>query len=123
VEEPKTVLVVDDDLVILQIVAAILETEGYRVQRATNGCEGLKLLKDGLPDLILLDVDMPVMDGCSFARELHGRHNSNTPPIVLLTAESNARTLANQIGAVTLLPKPLDFDALVSAVALHTNGA
>lgn len=123
VEESKTVLVVEDDPDILYLEAAALERRGYIVRKASNGCDGLDVIKSGLPDLILLDLNMPVMDGRSFVRELHALHNSSSPPIILVTAEPNALAIADQMGAVAVVPKPFDIGALVGAVAHHCGGA
>lgn len=120
--ESKTVLVVEDDPDILFLEAVALERRGYTVHQASNGFDGLDVIRNGLPDLILLDVGMPVMDGPSFARELHALHNSNTPPIILVTAHSDASLIASQIGAVAVVPKPFDISTLVGAVAHHFTG-
>jgi hypothetical protein len=67
------VLVVDDDPDILDALSEILEVEGYEVQRARNGREALERLEQMLPDVVLLDLMMPVMDGWEFARSLSPR--------------------------------------------------
>src|SRR5436305_15171872 len=74
--EPPCVLVVDDDSYIRDVVAQLLESEGYRVEEATNGVEALTIVNDATrrPDLILLDLMMPVMDGWEFARRMHELH-------------------------------------------------
>ena len=116
--ESKIVLAVDDDPNILELVTLVLEDAGYEVRTASNGCEGLEAIEHGLPDLILLDVSMPVMDGCSFAREFRVLHDSEIP-IVLLTAAPDAKAIAREIGAAGVVRKPFDFDALLSTVGRH----
>ncbi len=118
---PKTVLVIDDDQDIVSLVVMVLEVEGYRVQAAADGREGLQKLRQMMPDLILLDMKMPVMDGWEFAREFRARYGSNVP-IVVLTAAEDARRRAEEIGAVGWIGKPFDLDTLVAVVDRHVRG-
>lgn len=112
---PKTVLVVDDDQDILSIVSLILEEEGFKVETAADGREGLEAVEQGMPDLILLDMKMPIMNGWEFAREFHARYD-NKVPIVVLTAAEDAKKRAEEIGAVGWIGKPFDLDHVVSVV-------
>lgn len=113
--DPKTVLIVDDEVEIVELVALLLETEGYRVETATNGQEGLERVSMGLPDLILLDMKMPVMDGWQFARAFHARYDHQVP-IVVVTAADDARRRAEEIGAVDWVGKPFSLEALAEVV-------
>ncbi len=94
----RSVLVVDDDHDLLHLVAAVLEAEGYRVQVAADGSQALGVLQHSTPDLILLDMRMPVMDGWRFAREYHAKYGKMSP-IVVITASADARKFATAIGA------------------------
>ncbi|MBI2952919.1 MAG: response regulator [Chloroflexi bacterium] len=114
-DNSRTVLVIDDDQDIVSLVAMVLEAEGYTVQTAADGREGLQKLERDMPDLILLDMKMPVMDGWEFAREFHARHDSKVP-IVVLTAAADARRRAEEIGAQGWIGKPFDLDTLVVVV-------
>jgi len=107
------VLVVDDDPDILDALSEILHVEGYEVQRARNGREALQRLEEGLPDLVLLDLMMPVMDGWEFARSLSG---DARPPIIVLSADRNVSSRAREIGAVEWLAKPFELSELLAAV-------
>jgi DNA-binding response OmpR family regulator len=107
------VLVVDDDPDILDALAEILEVEGYEVQRARNGREALQRLEQGLPDLVLLDLMMPVMDGWEFARSLAP---GARPPIIVLSADRNVSVKAKEIGALGWLAKPFELTELLAAV-------
>ena len=70
------VLIVDDEVVIAEAIAAVLRDEGYEVTTATNGQEGLARMREYLPCLVLLDLQMPVMDGFEFRRrQLHEREH------------------------------------------------
>jgi DNA-binding response OmpR family regulator len=110
---PRRVLVVDDDPDILDALSEILEVEGYDVQRARNGREALQRLEQSLPDLVLLDLMMPVMDGWEFARSLAP---GARPPIIVLSADRNVSAKAKEIGALGWLAKPFELSELLEAV-------
>jgi DNA-binding response OmpR family regulator len=116
------VLVVDDDPDILEVVGLTLSASGYRVSRARNGREALALLAQELPQLILLDIKMPVMDGPTFAAELR-RLYDHLVPVLVLTASEDARRWARDVGADGWIPKPFDIDDLIAAVHRHTQAA
>ena len=107
------VLVVDDDPDILDALSEILEVEGYEVQRARNGREALQRLEHAPPDLVLLDLMMPVMDGWEFARSLDP---GARPPIIVLSADRNVSAKAKEIGALGWLAKPFELSDLLAAV-------
>ncbi len=114
-----TILVVDDDPAILSTVADILEFEGYKVEVAANGAEGLRVLERVRPKLVLLDMRMPILDGWDFARALRDR--GITLPILVMTAAQDARRWAQEIGAAGYVSKPFELLDLLSAVAsFHT---
>ncbi len=112
-EEPP-ILVVDDDPDILDTVSQILDLEGYRIERATNGAEALQVVDQTRPALVLLDMRMPVLDGWGFARELKER--GIQLPIVVMTAARDARVWAREIGADGCLAKPFELFDLLSTV-------
>jgi CheY-like chemotaxis protein len=113
--ETKRVLVVEDDESIRECVQVILEDEGYDVIEASDGAAALALLDTVWPDVILLDMLMPGMDGWAFAvayRQRPGPH----APIVVITAARDAAARADQIDAAGVLAKPFRVEALVSCV-------
>jgi CheY-like chemotaxis protein len=110
----RPILVVDDDPDILSTVADILEFEGYPVERATNGAEGLQAVDRVHPKLVLLDMRMPVLDGWHFAAILKER--GIKLPILVMTAAQDARRWAQEIGAEGYIPKPFDVSDLLQAV-------
>lgn len=118
--DPKTVLVIEDDLELLDLVAFVLEDEGYRVEKASDGLEGLRAVERKMPDLIILDMKMPVMNGWQFASEFKARYNGRAP-IVVLTAGANARRNAEEIGAQGWIGKPFELDELVATVRRFTK--
>ncbi len=119
-DESKVVLVVDDDIALLDMVEMILQGAGYRVTTAAEGEEALAKVAQEMPDVILLDMKMPGMDGWEFASEFRARHDRRAP-IVVLTAAEDARKRAEEIGAEGYLGKPFNIDDLVSIVRRHAN--
>ena len=87
----KTILVVDDELSNAEVLALILEDEGYRVFTAVNGRHGLERVHDVRPDLVLLDFMMPVMDGARLGRAIRSDARLATLPIVMTTSAEEAR--------------------------------
>lgn len=110
------VLVVDDDDSIRQIVTLFLSDEGYDVRAVPHGQAGLDALAQFTPDVILLDLRMPVMDGWEFARQyraLPGPH----APIVAFVAALNAAQDSADVQAAGILAKPFDLEELLEAVS------
>ncbi|MBI3184863.1 MAG: response regulator [Myxococcales bacterium] len=110
------VLVVDDDQDILEALAEILEAEGFEIRRARNGQEALERLFAPCPQLILLDLMMPVMDGWEFALRLRQRFDDSAIPIIVLSADRNVGAKAREIGAVGHLGKPFELNELLDLV-------
>jgi CheY-like chemotaxis protein len=108
------VLVVDDEADIRATVSAMLEIEGYAVAEAANGADALNAVERQEPDLILLDMRMPVLDGWGFASEM--RKRGHRVPIVVMTAARDAARWAGEIAAAAFVAKPFGFDDLMKAV-------
>ena len=111
----QTILVVDDEPEIVKLVRAYLEEAGYRVMTARNGREALLVTRHEKPDLIILDLTMPEMDGLEFTRRL--RQEKNTP-IIMLTArvEETDRIIGLEMGADDYVTKPFSPREIVSRV-------
>ena len=109
-------LVVDDDPDILEALSEILEAEGFEIRRARNGKEALEKLEPDPPQLILLDLMMPVMDGWEFAQRLKQRPKVAGIPIIVLSADRNVSNKAAEIGAVGHLAKPFELNDLLDMV-------
>ncbi|TAM77492.1 response regulator [bacterium] len=114
----KTILVVDDDKNIRKIIAANLELAGYRVLAASSGLAALELLDVQMPDLILLDVMMPVMDGYEVCRRVRSRPLGTHVPVIMLTAkgESEDKVLGLDAGADDYITKPFGPAELLARV-------
>lgn len=117
--ESKRVLVVDDDESIRAIVEMALQDEGYVVRAAEHGAAALALIDAWPPDVILLDMKMPVMDGWTMAAAYRQRPRPHAP-IVVLTAAQDATRWAAEIAADDVLAKPFDLDNLFAVVDHHT---
>ncbi len=113
------VLVVDDDPVIQNLLRVNFEMEGYQVIVAADGVEGLERSKRDRPDIIVLDVMMPRMDGLTVARRLKGDPATARIPILLLSAKAQEADLraGEEAGADDYVTKPFDPVALLERVA------
>ena len=117
------VLVVEDEQQIRGTVAEVLADEGYLVDVASNGVEALDCALRALPDVVLLDLNLPVMDGWAFRDALRGLAGGDAPRLIVMTADNRAAAKAQRIGAHAYLSKPFDLDYLlivVSSVARRT---
>jgi DNA-binding response OmpR family regulator len=113
-----SILVVEDDADLLALMEMVLVDAGHRVRTAPEGRAALRAIAAELPDLILLDMRMPGMNGWDFAREFRARHG-RACPIVVVTAAENARRRAEEIGADGWLSKPFAIDDVLATVERH----
>jgi CheY-like chemotaxis protein/KaiC/GvpD/RAD55 family RecA-like ATPase len=114
---PMHILAVDDSEQILLVVRHALESEGYRVSTAENGAQALAFLASAIPDLILLDVAMPRMDGFEVLERIRGEPRLVGIPVILLTAAGEeAEEQARTLGVEHYLPKPFEIRRLLATV-------
>jgi CheY-like chemotaxis protein len=120
-----TILVIDDDPVIQKLLSVNFEMEGYRVVTASDGVEGLAQVGVAKPDIILLDVMMPRMDGLAVARKLKSDPATKGIPIVLLSAKAQSTDIQSglEAGAEDYVTKPFDPLELLDKVAALIGGA
>jgi CheY-like chemotaxis protein len=116
---PQRILVIDDDAKARALVAAILEPVGYQVIGAENGRAGLGLAASHPPDLVVLDVQMPGMDGYEVCRILRKGTKTREVPILMLTSTDDPalNRKAYAAGAVACVPKPFRREGLLAAIA------
>ena len=114
-EKKTTILIVDDDLQLLQLVALNLELEGYAVLLAGDGQQALSQIETHAPDLVLLDVMMPRMNGFAVC---HRVREFSTVPIIIITAQGRNQDKVRglDLGADDYLTKPLNMDELLARV-------
>ncbi len=114
--EPKaTVLYVEDNLENRMLIRRVLEAEGFRVLLASGAAEALQVLQHEKPQLILIDVSMPEVDGYTLTRQIKGLAGFEQVPIVALTANvmRGEKERALQAGCDGYIPKPVDVDVLI----------
>ena len=122
VEVPsKDLLIVEDELVLCDLLADVLEGEGYIVRKAGNGLDALQLIGERRPHLIFLDMMMPVMDGWQFLVELRANPAWANIPVVLMTAVYDLSSLEHKTGARAILSKPFDIELIIEAVKLFAD--
>lgn len=116
---PRTILVVDDDPVIQKLLAVNFEMEGYRVVTAGDGVEGIERVHRDRPDLVLLDVMMPRMDGIEVVRSLKADKATAGIPVILLSAKAQSTDINGGLdaGADDYVTKPFDPLELLDKVA------
>ena len=114
----KKILIVDDETDIIEILQFVLEAEGYECITATDGEEGLKLAKEASPDLIILDVMMPKINGYKISRLLKYDSKYKNIPILMITARSQEedRVIGEETGADEYITKHFKVDYVVEKV-------
>jgi len=112
---PHKVLVIDDDDDLAEVVRQVLRDSGYSVATVRHGAAALELVSHISPDLILLDLTMPIMDGWSFVGQ-YRRSGKTSARIVLLTGNPHAPEIARNLGADGYLNKPFEIDDLIGVV-------
>ncbi len=116
----RTIMVVDDNPDIITIVKTILEGKGYNVLSASSGQELLSLLNNQIPDLIILDIMMPEMDGLEVLGRLKGVTETASIPVILLTAKVQYEDVLGgyKLGADYYITKPFTSTQLVNGINL-----
>ncbi|MCB9771894.1 MAG: response regulator transcription factor [Candidatus Omnitrophica bacterium] len=114
----KKILVIDDDVDIISVLDRRLRQAGYDVEVAVNSKTGLQKVTDVLPDLILLDIMMPGIDGTKLCWILKSGKTHNTIPVIILSAKSanEIRTAAESVGADAYFQKPFDHVILLAKI-------
>jgi excisionase family DNA binding protein len=114
---PRTILIVDDDARLREFVRVNLEMEGYAVREAGSAEEGLAVLDEEPPDLILLDVMMPQVDGWEMLRRMQERHGVGSIPVIMFSGKLDEKDLrgAQQRGAQGFIGKPFNPQQLIES--------
>jgi two-component system, chemotaxis family, chemotaxis protein CheY len=112
-------LVVDDSRVVRKVARRILEAHGFAVAEAGDGQQALDVCRTQMPDCVLLDWNMPVMNGLDFLKQLRAEYGPEKPPVVFCTTETEMTSIEQAIanGAQEYIMKPFDEDILVSKFA------
>ena len=109
------ILVVDDEPAIRELIVAVLEDEGYQAIGAGSGSRALELLPEERPDLVLMDIMMPEMDGREALRRMREQPELAAIPVVMMSAAFAPDRVGQRVAA--FLPKPFDLDYLLETVA------
>jgi chemosensory pili system protein ChpA (sensor histidine kinase/response regulator) len=118
VSTPAQVMVVDDSLTVRRVTQRLLERHGYEVLQAKDGVDALRQLQDQTPDLMLVDIEMPRMDGFDLTRNVRGNVTTRDIPIIMITSRTaeKHRRLAFDIGVNEYLGKPYQEDELIALI-------
>jgi len=116
---PRTALIVDDSTSIRQMVAYTLREAGFDVLEGSNGSDALAKLENRRVELIITDLNMPVMDGLTFIRQVRGRPENKYTPVLMLTTESQAekKQQGKAAGATGWIVKPFHPGKLLEVIA------
>jgi two-component system, chemotaxis family, chemotaxis protein CheY len=112
---PRTCLVVDDSRVVRKVARRILEANGFDVTEAADGQAAMEACRQAMPDCVLLDWNMPVIDGITFLRNLRSEFGPDKPPVVFCTTENDMSHIEQAIeaGAQEYIMKPFDEEILI----------
>ncbi|MFH1728080.1 MAG: response regulator [Pseudomonadota bacterium] len=119
--DKKKILIVDDEPDFIKILKIRLEHAGYEIFEAANGLEGLEILKTEIPDLILLDVMMPDMNGYQFCRKVKSNEKTEHIPIIMVTAKAQEsdKYWGLETGAVDYITKPYESSEMLEKIKKH----
>jgi chemosensory pili system protein ChpA (sensor histidine kinase/response regulator) len=113
-----TIMVVDDSLTVRKVTQRLLEREGYRVLLAKDGVDALEQMQETRPDLMLVDIEMPRMDGFDLTRHVRGDAATQALPIIMITSRTadKHRNVALGLGVDAYFGKPFQEEALLAAI-------
>ena len=120
---PKRILIVDDTATVVMFEKMMLSSQGYAFDTATNGEDALVLVEQRRPDMILLDIMMPKMDGIETCRRLKSNPDTNAIPVVMVTTKGEAERVEQAFlaGCDDYITKPVDKLELLTKVATHLS--
>jgi CheY-like chemotaxis protein len=121
IAEGTTILVIDDDLANLALAQALLQAEGFQVRVAIDAASAFRVLKTVTPSLILMDIQLPEMDGWELTRRLKSQPETSDIPVIAITAygKSGDEAKARTVGFVEFLAKPISTRELPRIVRRH----
>ena len=119
----KKILLIDDDPTLVKVVQPFLENHGFTVSIANDGQQGLESAQKNRPDLIVLDVQMPRMNGYTFVFELKKIANIKVVPIIVLTAKDGMAEIFKVEGVKEYISKPFKPEVLLTAIKKYVESA
>jgi two-component system OmpR family response regulator len=117
----KHVLIVDDDINVATLLQKRLEAAGYRVSSAPDGIAGLKAIREYRPDLVILDVMMPGLDGYSLVREIKADDACKNIPLMVVTAKGDLSDLFRMEGISAIVEKPFKVEDILGKIRALTE--
>lgn len=114
--DPARVLIVEDDAQITQAMGVRLRAQGYDVLSADSAEKGLDLVSSKEPDLVVMDIQLPNKDGLTALTEIHDQPRTRQTPVVIVSACSNEKAHALELGASFFVDKPYAFSSLLAAI-------
>jgi len=119
----KTILLVEDDFMNMKLAQHVLESQGYSVVKATTGWEALNQIKTGLPDLILMDIQLPDIDGMTLARIIRANEAARETVILAMTAFAmkGDREKILKTGCNDYISKPINVENFISTVRRYLD--
>ena len=121
--DPATVLIVEDEYAIADLLEMALTDEGYRVVRAANGRQGLERLAEDAPDLVISDFMMPVLDGAGLVQAMRQSEGQHQVPIIIMSSMPEANVHARIDGYAAFVRKPFQIAALMRLIAIILQAA
>lgn len=120
-DTPGDVVVVDDTPANLQLLVSILDAHGYRVRPVTNGSAALRTIRTRTPDLVLLDIDMPGMNGIETCRRIKSLERTRDTPVIFISVITDGAEKVNAFacGGVDYITKPFEVDEVLARVGTH----
>jgi CheY-like chemotaxis protein len=117
-EESKSILVIDDSTTNVVLLDAILSDKGYNIEKALSANEAYNLIDKNLPDLILLDLLMPHVNGFDFLRKIKSDEKTRNIPVIVISAVTNPEDirLTKELGAAEFVEKPINIQSLKDMV-------
>jgi len=112
----KKILLVEDDTSIRELLVEIFELEGYEVHSSSNGLEGIACLEKQIPDVILMDIFMPVMDGFAFRKEQMENPAWQLIPTIAMSAQNQKKEELQILELTNFISKPLELDQLLETI-------
>jgi len=123
-EPNKAILIIDDDDDLRELLSSLLASEGYQTLQAASGAKGIETAQCSKPDLVLLDIMMPEMDGYEVCERLKADPSTRHIPIVMVTVKNDIADISRSLvtGASGFIMKPFDFDCLLHTVHMVLTG-
>ena len=114
----KSILIIEDDASVRSLLEKALGAKGYQVQSAVDGLDGLTMLERTRPDLIIVDVMMPRLDGMTFVKAIKSHETTKPVPVIFLTANNDPKSMIAGInlGAKHYITKPFQLDELLTKI-------